>query len=314
MVLLLSTGVISCKKTNSLSVTNSPTAVTFFDANQPATQVFNYNTTDLPKAFTLNDGTIITVPAGAFTVGGVVATGTAILEVIPFSKKGNMMLGGLNTTADGQILESQGSFKLAQRINGVAVDEDLAVGKFLKFEVPAGVAVTTQLFKGVVADTGNAKGQFNWMPQQVPAQPATIPASGGKFTFNWGKLGWINCDVFYSNPNPKTTVKVNLTNNPGILSTFRGTGNGNTFVFFVPKTINSTVQIYTHTTNSQVVSYTNSIPVGMEGVLLSYCIKDGQAWFVKKAVTITANMETSLTLEPSSTDAIQAELNSMNGL
>lgn len=309
--------ITGCRKADSLGMKNSITAAEFFDTKGAQPQVFNYNTADLPKSFTLTNGTILTIPAGAFTIGGVVANGPAVLEVTAFSKKGDMVLGGLNTLSDGNILESQGSFKLSQRITGLFTDETLAAGKFIKFEVPvpAGVIKPTQLFAGAVVDTGGARNQLNWVRANVPNQGQDVNPVNGKFTFNWGKLGWINCDVFNSFPGTKITLKVDLPNNPGTLANFRGSGNGNTFVYFIPKTINSAVQIYTHTTNTQVVSYNKSIPAGMQGVLLSFCIKDGQAWFAKKDITIgTLDMTESITLAPSTTDAIQAELNSMNGL
>jgi hypothetical protein len=313
--IMVSAIISSCRKNEALKEVNSPNAAAFFDTRGPQAQVFNFNTSDLPKSFSLNDGTVITIPAGAFAIGGTAVNGPVILEATAFSKKGDMMLGGLNTMSNGQILESQGSFKLATRVNGLSVDDNLPVGKFIKFEVPAAPAnpVATQLFNGIIPDSGAAKNQFNWIANN-PAQPNVVSPSNGKYTFNWGKLGWINCDVFNSFAGTKTTIKVNLANNPGTLANFRGNGGGNTFVFFVPKTINSTVQVYTHTNNTQVVSYTNTMPIGMEGVLLAYCIKDGEAWFVKKYLTISANMEETLTLLPSSTDAIQAELNSLNGL
>ncbi len=314
-ILFAAITITGCRKADSMGLKNSISASDFFDTKGPQPQVFNYNTSDLPKSFTLTDGTILTIPASAFTIGGVPASGPAVLEATVFGRKGDMMMGGLNTTSNGQLLESQGSFKLANRINGLIVDENLAPGKFIKFEVPvaAGSTKHTLLFRGVVADTGAAKNQFNWVLNNIQL-PDTVKVNSGKYTFNWGRIGWINCDVFSSVASPKTTIKVNLANNPGILSNFRGSGNGNTFVFFVPKTINTTVQIYTHTTNTQVISYTNSMPIGMQGVLIAYCIKDGSAWFVKKDITISANMEETLTLLESSTDAIQAEITSLNGL
>ncbi len=310
---IIATGMMSC---HTAKIT---TAKAFFEKSGPKAEVFTFNTST-PKQITLNGGTVINVPADAFTIGGAPANGIATLKARTFAQKGEMALGGLNTTSNGNLLESQGSFEITVLVNGRQVDQDLAPGKFFQFNVPVPPGAgnrPTQLFRGEVANAGLANGQFNWAPafkRGGDQQPGEIPPVNGGYPFNWNKLGWINCDIFYNITSPKTTLTVDLPGNPGTIAGFRGGDGGETFVLFVPFGYNTAAQLYTHTTNTQVASYPDMMPIDMEGVLLAYCIKNGNAWFAKKTIKIVANMVESLTLQPSTTDAIQAELNSLNGL
>jgi hypothetical protein len=58
-----------------------------------------------------------------------------------------------------------------------------------------------------------------------------IAAIEGYFPFKLGKLGWFNCDIYWDESNPKTTLHVTLTGNPGSLASYQG-GTGHTCVFF----------------------------------------------------------------------------------
>jgi hypothetical protein len=57
-----------------------------------------------------------------------------------------------------------------------------------------------------------------------------------------------------------------------------------------------------------VKSYDNSMPIGVNGRLLVFAIKDGKFYMVKEDVTITANMAKSLTLVETTETALQAEI------
>lgn len=268
---------------------------------------------NVENTFTLQGGTKITIPAGAIKVGGVAVTGEMTISAIEVLKRSDVVFGGMNTNhISGAPLASDGFIYLNASVNGTKADQGLAVP--IRVAIPTNRAGVTQLWEGVEKVADN-----NQMAWQAPVPQANgvgikvdVTAAAQAFTFDMGNLGWINCDVFYSYSNPKTTVRVSLANNPGSLATFRGY-TGETFVFFCAKGSNVAAQIYTLDGANKVKSYDNSMPVGVQGKYLSFSIKDGKYYYAEQETTITANQNITLTLAEASETQIQQAINGLNG-
>lgn len=283
---------------------------TFFAKRGPQAQWFKFNTKDLPVLIKTDKGTAITIPPDAFTVNGQPANGEVMFAVKEFTERGDVVMGGINTMGEAGMLITDGSFNLDATVDGVKVDDKLA--KPLDINVPVGNAgaANTGLFEGAPQDDPAADAPFIWN-RPAGNNPPDAAAGGGTFNFNWNNMGWLNCDRYW-NLNPRTTITVNLTNNPGTLANYMGSNGGNTYVLFVPKGINSIAHVYTHTNNTQVVSYPNSIPVGVTAKLVAFSNVNGSWYYKEDEVTVTPNMVSSLTLNPSTEATVLANLTALS--
>ncbi len=275
----------------------------------PQVQSFTFNASDLPKTISLKGGVKVTFPAGSLTKNGATVTGNISVEAVELLKRSDIVLFGANTNhISGAPLQSDGSFLLDVKANGEKVDQQLKVP--IRVEVPAKRDGGTQLWVGADTVQGN---QFAWQAPRQGAGQVDVKMENNKFTFDFGMLGWVNCDIFWSWANPKTTVKVSVPNNPGSMASFRAFS-GETFVFFIAKNANVVAQLYTPDGANRVKSYDNMMPVGAEGRLIAFSIKDGRYYFVKKDITIGNGMDEALTLAETTESAIQAEITALDGL
>ena len=268
----------------------------------------------ISNTFTLQGGTKITIPANAFKLNGVTVTGNVVITAGEFLKRSAVVFSGTNTNhTSGAPLESDGFIFLNASVNGTNVDKQLAAN--IQMAIPTANTRNTQIWEGVekVEDA-------NQMAWQAPAQNPNGAAGGipreskpqaGFYNFEMGNLGWINCDVFYAYTNPKTTTRVSIANNPGSFATFMGF-TGETFVFFCAKGSNVVAQLYTYDGPNGVKSYTNMMPVGVQGKYISFSIKDGKYYYAEQETTITANQNITLTLAETTESGIQQVINSLN--
>jgi len=230
----------------------------------------------------------ISIPAGAFAIDGrPVTRGPVNVSVLDLPDRGAMAMRGVNTMVGGRILETNGNFQLEANVNGKPVDRKLAEGIKVEVEDQVKNGRPVNLFEGVA----NNQKQFDWVPVRVPGQPNDIPASSsGSFTFTWPTTGWCNPDWFMFTPgtwSSFTTLQVDLPNNPGPLSNYLG-GDGNTTVLFVPEGLNIIIHLYTASPTG-VVSYTNSIPVGINGRLLAYSVTSSGYYMATKDITTNSS-------------------------
>lgn len=279
----------------------------FIEKAGPQTQSFTFSTADLPKTITLKGGVKITFPAGAFQKNGVAVTGNVTVEAIELLKRSQLVMAGVNTNhISGMPLKSDGSLFLDVKSGGQSVDAALKAP--VRIEMPANRDGFTQLWVGADTVQGN---QFAWQNPRQGAQ-REVKVDNFVFAFDFGELGWVNCDIFWNMSNPKTTVKVSVPNNPGAMASFRAM-EGETYVFFIAKGDNVVAQLYTPDGVNQVKSYDNAMPVGAEGRLISFSIKDGKYYFAKKDITITENQLEALTLAETTESAVQAEISALDG-
>lgn len=308
---------IACKKDKSTdegTVQNAKDFTSKFGAQQQTVQI---NASALPQTITLAGGTKINFPAGSLTKGGVPVTGTVTVEAYEVLKRSTVLFTGANTNhASGAPLASDGFIFLDVKTNGGSVDQNLAVP--VKISIPAKRDGVTQLWVGVdqnnkpLVAAGN--NQMAWQaprPQANGVGQKEVNATNSTFTFDFGTLGWINCDVFYSYANPKTTVTVELINNPGTFANFHAYS-GETYVFFCAKGSNVAAQLYTPDGPNKVKSYDNMMPIGVQGRMLSFSIKDGRFYYASEEVTISAGQNIVLTLTETTESTVQAAINSLD--
>jgi len=308
---------VACKKdSGSVIINRANNAHQFVDEFGPKKQLSTVDVSALPKTLTLDGGTKITIPAGALKINGNAVTGTVTVEAIEVLKRSDVLFFGSNTNhISGAPLASDGFIYVDIKSNGVSVDRNL--GAPIQVAIPAKRAGITQLWEGVnpqgapLAQADNA--QMAWQaPKAANGQNGREVAPVNNFySFDWGTTGWINCDVFYSYSNPKTTITVTVNNNPGAMASFHSYS-GETYVFFCAKGSNVAAQLYTPNGPNSVKSYDNMMPIGVEGKLLSFSIKDGKYYYAEQVITISANQALTLTLAETSEAAVQAAISSLD--
>ena len=310
--------VVACRKEKTGIINADSNAQEFVASNGPKLQSLQINASSLPQSVTLAGGTKITFPAGSLNIGGTPATGMVTVNAIEVLKRSDVLFFGSNTNhISGAPLASDGFIYVDVKVNGTSVDHNLAVP--MQVAIPAKRTGPTNLWEGVdqngVALQPGAAAQMAWAAPRAGANGQgggkEVPAVGSFYTFNFGTTGWINTDVFYSYTNPKTTVIVDLINNPGALSSFHSYS-GETYVFFCAKGSNVAAQLYTVNGPNSVKSYDNVMPVGVEGKFLSFCIKDGKYYLAEQETTLVANHHLSLTLAETTETAVQAAISSLD--
>jgi hypothetical protein len=313
---------VACKKDKDSNGTNNlaNNAHQFVDEFGPKAQLSTIDASTLPKTITLAGGTKVTIPAGGLKVGGVAVTGNITVQAIEVLKRSDVLFFGGNTNhISGAPLASDGFIYVDIKSNGVSVDRNLSVP--LKIEIPAKRAGVTQLWEGVNANgVPLAPGEANQMAWQAPKRD--VPNGGangaqevapvnGFYSFNWGTTGWVNCDMLYAYTNPKTTVTVTVANNPGAMASYHSFS-GETYVFFCAKNSPVAAQLYTPAGTNMVKSYDNTMPIGVEGKMLSFSVKDGKYYLASQEITISANQALTLTLVETSEAAVQAAISSLD--
>lgn len=297
----------------------------FNEFGASARQTFSINPS-VGSTLVLDGGTVVTIPPGAFTIGGQPISGNITFEVIEVLKRSDIIFSGTNTNyKDGKPLLSDGFFHFSAKQGNTPVDKYLKENMQIELIRKDYTRGWTQLWEGFVDD-----GQFAWddFPADAVVGDSANAAGqefgfvfGGEncennncypnFIFNLGKLGWFNCDIYWNN-GVNTTVIVNLTGTFGELATYQGYS-GDTYVYFCGKGDNVIAQLYTPNGPGSVKSYDNSMPVGKIGKLIAFSIKDNKFFFASKNnVTITANLIETLDLQPSTKAAIQAEIEALD--
>ncbi len=303
-------GFTACKKNNVDPINEVQSAKDFTQKLGSQKQNFTLKNSDLPRTLSLTNGTKITIQPNSFTMNGQAVTGDVTIEAYEMLTRSAIMFSGTNTNhISGQPLISQGFIFVDAKVNGQSVDKTLQ--KPLSIKIPAKGQPFTQIWEGA-----EKVGEANQMAWKAPGDAAgqqqrEVKSVGDEFAFDFGQLGWVNCDIFYNSTAPKTTVTVTVLNNPGDMASFRGF-TGETFVFFCADGDNVVAQIYTADGSNKVKSYDNSMPIGSVGKLISFSIKDGKYYFAKKAITISANMNESLTLVETTEAAVQAEITALD--
>lgn len=303
----------ACKKDKTDPATPPPPSIMnsakdFVDKYGMDKQTFTFNTTELPKTFTLNEGTKITIHANSLTRNGVPVTGELTMEAFEIKKRSDAIFTGTNTNhISGRPLVTDGFFYIDVKADGISVDQNLAIPYTVSMPT-AREGEFTSIWQGDINTNGS--GQLGW---EVPPTGAvdSVKALDSLFNFSMRGLGWVNCDVFYNSGAPLTTLNVDVLNNPGSFATLMGS-TGETFVLFCPQGENVVAQLYSPFGNTGVKSYDNSMPVGAQGRLLAFAVNDGRFYLASKDITITQNMTVTLTLAETTEAAIASAIEALD--
>jgi hypothetical protein len=282
---------------------------------------FSLTTSELPKTVNLGKGVTVTIPANGLRKNGTLISGNFTVETYLMMSPSDIILAGTNTNYKSRngngngYLISDGFLFIDIKQNGVSIDQYL--DGYLTISIPTEKDAGTQVWEGLEQDSAlvwtdlNLEEEkiWNWANNQ---DAGFVNVSTGSYTFDFGKLGWVNCDVLWR-PGPLTTVKVVLTGKTGTLASYMA-GDGDTYVFFAGKEFNVIAQLYTRINATTVQSYDDSMPIGAPGKMIAFSIKeDGECSFASQDITaITANMNITLNLETISKEALETAIKALD--
>ncbi|MBL4705308.1 MAG: hypothetical protein JKY54_12355, partial [Flavobacteriales bacterium] len=213
--------VSSCKKEEPVITPNTPGSSgtsnlsSLFDDNVAnATQSFTINTS-IWNQVTGAQGTRVYIPAGSFQdASGNAVTGTVEIRMVEILDLTDVILMNKPTVSGGQLLTTGGELKVNAYQGGNVLG--LTPGANITFMVPTAAPDNNMnLFLG----TPGTQLDVEWVPadslgvlDSVAVIGDTTGAGGWTdyyyFDITGDSLGWINCDYFYADPSPKTTVSV----------------------------------------------------------------------------------------------------------
>jgi hypothetical protein len=281
-------------------------ATDFFAKYQVKEQTFK-GSAALGFTITGEKGTKITFPLHAFKdsiTGAPVNIGDVEIKLTEVLSKKDILLSGPMTESNGQLLISGGEIKVTAKLNGaVLIPGDSAI----KVEVPQVMkAGDMNLFVQAPrkqADGGNIPPDFKstW----VPAPYAPFGMGPNTYVFSLPAFTWVNCDRFYSDPAPKTTITVS----PHFMDSDSISG---LQVMIVFKDITTVITLPFNYTLTQFQSYLNSLPIGKEGELVLIG-KDEKGYieFGTQHITIAADMHLDAPIARSSEATVSAFLNTV---
>jgi len=245
-----------------------------------------------PKSFKRKNGTILN--SGSVTI--------VLQEMLTGPE---MMLAGKTTTSNGKLLVSGGQIYIKAYLG----NEELTINKSERpiISIPTNSTGDMKLFVGntkindsIVGDT-----TIDWV-QDTTTVNRRQDSSGSKIfnEFACDSMRFINCDYFYSDPNPKTDVKFTLP---------AGFVDSNSQVLIYFPSINSVARPYKFisTGNYFILDEGYQVPVGLQAKIVVIAKKGSQYYFEVKSITISANINVTLSPSASTESAIKLAIKSL---
>lgn len=280
---------VSCKKNN--DAPQYAKADDFWATHKIPTQSFTGNAAT-GFAIVGEKGTSVKFPANAFVDGGGnIVSGNVTVTLKEVLSKKDVLLSGVMTESNGQLLESGGEMEIKANQDGKPLRINPNLGDTgIQVEVPKVMNDKDMgLFVQEKRDQGQGGAGGGGQQQQNPATwvPAPYyPFGNGpnSYTFTLPGFTWVNCDRFYSDPNPKTTVTV--------LPAFQDNNQVTDLqVILVFKNISTVITFPFNYSIQKFESYQNSLPIGAQAhLVLIGKDSDGFIQFGTQSITISANM------------------------
>ncbi|MEO8773593.1 MAG: hypothetical protein ABI263_00490 [Gelidibacter sp.] len=263
------------------------------------TQHFEFNADDGNITLTTTNGVKISITANCLTKNGVDISGTVDLEYVEIFEKGNMITTnkptmGIMQNGDKALLITGGEFFFEATQNGVPLEINCPILIIVPTSLTGGEDPEMIMWNGIIDEDGD----LAWDEEEQRDGKAGVFVEEGNYYAFVQNFGWTNIDRFYSDPRPKTTIKVQPPtgynyNNSAVYLSYDG---------------ESSALAQLDTFNDGLFSeHYGQIPLGLKAHLL-FVTEDNGLWRYKiKAITIAENQMTSFTIEETTT-ATEAEL------
>lgn len=296
----------SCKKDKNEPTPSNPAATNtsivgqFFTNNLASEkQTFTLNATTGGYIYGAKGGMLYFQPNSFVTSSGATVTGMIDIELIEVYDKATMIKLNKTTTSNGQLLVSGGEWKVSASQNGNPLS--LAPGMNYSGQIPtANPNMNMSLFYA----NESANGNLDWIPADslnfTDSVAVMQDSVGFVYDFNGSTLGWINVDMFYNDPNPKTTVRVVTPN---------GHDNSNTIVLIHFSSLNAAANMWYETPVNNFT--TSNIPTGLAVTFIVISEINGQYYSAFVPATISNNHVETVTMNATTAAAIANDINNL---
>jgi len=278
------------------------------------------NLKSLPQTFTVTAGTTQSIRGSKGTIltfhpqsfknasGNIISGGTVTIELTEMYKPGEMIANRVTTTTmSNQALTSGGCINLKASINGhevFATSYSLAFRQDGFSDQPMGLFTGTQ----VTDETGT---NIKWNDDMTnPVERTEKVDSTQQYYYLFDSctsFNWINCDHFYSAPDPKTDIKVVMPDNSYTRN--------NTQVFVIFPEINSVTTMYSYDNATNTFSFgypSYYLPVGTTVNILVLGAKNNSYFMAyQQGVVLTNGISVSVSPATQPLSTIQAQLAGM---
>ncbi|WP_157429253.1 hypothetical protein [Aequorivita sublithincola] len=301
---------ISCSKEEVDPIENifvAPTVAQFKNLRDLAlaqhTETATFNAED-GVTFTSNDGAQINIPAGCLTNNGNPVTGAVELTFIDLYAKNDMMATnkptmGLMPSGDKALLITGGEFFIDVRQNNTLLESSCGFHLLVPFDNTGGEDSEMIMWTGVIDENGNLTWEEN--------ENMELFAQGANYFVFGNEFGWTNIDRFYSDPRPKTTMKVKVPEgfdfeNSAVYLSYDGEPN-------------ALAQLDAYISETKVFSeHYGQIPIGLEAHII-FATAEGDDWrYAIQAVTISANQIYTFTMQDTQVDTYENLVAAINAL
>lgn len=208
-LLLIALCLTSCKDDDQ-NQTDIPTAEEFQNLRQTAldniTQNFQFDPQSGTASLTSNQGVQINI-YNCTDASGNTASGMVDLEFVEIFDRGTMLVTnkptmGILPSGEEGILISGGEFYFNATENGTQLGT-CGIQAVIPGDLTEGVDYDMSLWEGSI----DADDNLTWIPIDSTASIGSDSLDYFVFIDNFG---WINCDVFYDDPRPKTNITVEV--------------------------------------------------------------------------------------------------------
>lgn len=323
LLIIVIFGLTSCdkkqKNSESKNITDSRTEIgkinDLLKQYEEPSQIFKISTDEISQ-IKGKQGTIISInPDDLVTENGQPLGKSIEVELKELTNQDELLRANAQTTSNGQLLISGGAYYINLTSDGQQLK--LKVGKTLSVEFPKLSNTKMSLFYG----QRDSLGQMNWQQTEqkfeskikrdtsltspitpndkkdtsklindlTPDEKKQLEAKEKMYeAIQLSQLGWINCDIFYENPN-KTDLLFTFNPKDSIICAN---------IYLVFKDINSLMQEdYINFTDLEYNSGFKNIPIGSKTRLIAFSIKDGKTYTFQSDLIIKKSETVQMTLK-----------------
>lgn len=236
--------------------------------------------------------------------GSMVTDDSVYISVTELQKANDFVLQGSSAVTTGEdLLRSGGQLVITAEADGQEVRNSGYAVTFSQKSLEVDLDQPMAIFYG--QDTEPVTWEVDEdIDETMPKFDETLGAYAYVFD-GLSQFGWINCDYWLSDLAPKTNVRVS--------STVSGFYSGNAQVYFIIPGINSASTLYVYDHVNQDFSLPGPmVPVGMEAQFVFFGVQDGINYlYISGLVTVTPDLELSITPEASTVSEIVSALNAL---
>lgn len=261
------------------------------------TQSFN-ETAGTAFSITGEKGIKLNFPSNAFLdASGNPVSGNIRLTLKEVLSKKDILLSGKMTESNGQLLVSGGEFQILASKDGQALKLNPAAEIITR--VPK--TLSSEPMDLFLFAPGPA-GDSTWTQVQKRTQ-----GTPEYYEFVLPGFGWVNCDYFYNDPRPKTTITVS--------PTFAGASPNikDQSVYLIFDDLNTVVGLPFNIGLNKHQSYLNSMPIGLTAKLaiISVDVND-RIYFGETSLTVSADLHLDVPVSLASQAVLDNYLNSLD--